>query len=475
MENVLIKRISSQALSDSRLEQVISWLLTFLIFLIPFQKRFTNFLKSFAYSLIPQDLVLPSYFSKKIGFYLSDATIAIIVILCLYRFRGRLRSLFFSTPSQFLFAFLLVSLISISCSISKHYLLQYIRVVQFSLFVLLFACISQMLRHVNQEALIKKVAWAFLLASLIQCGISISQYFLQASIGLKALGEFDIWHFTFPMQGGKRWLIDNLTDYHSNIDKVCRVSGTFSHPNILGGFLFVAMIMTYYLHRFEEKKYLRSLLHLAVSIQIFTLAITFSRSAILATGLATLCWFAISFFKLKAISPGALSKQLLLFLTVILSSIGSLVLLYDQFFSRGGIVSYNEFVSGADKERVAYQNMAWEMFKDHPLIGIGYNNFQLHSKGYDLHNNGTELFAKVHNIYLLVLAETGALGAFCFLMCLFWILKSAVADAKHQHVFLVVLIGLLFIGCCDYYLLHTQDGKLLLFSIGGLSCCSNTS
>ena len=272
------------------------------------------------------------------------------------------------------------------------------------------------------------------------------------------------------MEGGRRWIFDNASAVVSGKVPLYRCSGTFTSPNALGGFLFISILMTYYLIFAEEKKFVRRWLHAAMALQIFTLAITFSRAAIFATALSSCIWLGSSLYKGLKAPDLFLRRRLMILCTSVLAFSTCLFLFYEQFFSRGGIVNYNKVVLDADAERMVYQKIAWEMFKDYPILGIGHNNFQIFSPRYVPKESSEVFFAKVHNIYLLVLAETGILGItffLLFLLCLARSVRMIQSDEKLKVVF-SISIGVSFVGCCDYYLLHTPHGKLLLFVVAGL-------
>ncbi len=81
-------------------------------------------------------------------------------------------------------------------------------------------------------------------------------------------------------------------------------------------------------------------------------------------------------------------------------------------------------IGGSNEEREAFERAASMMLADHPM-GVGANQYVIvaNSGGYSeragvIWNYGSRA-AKVHNVYLLVAAETGYLGLLCFLIFLF--------------------------------------------------------
>jgi O-antigen ligase len=82
--------------------------------------------------------------------------------------------------------------------------------------------------------------------------------------------------------------------------------------------------------------------------------------------------------------------------------------------------------------------VAWRIFTDHPLIGIGINNFQLVEPHYTLTSgalNRIELIAEVphlvHNVYLQMLTETGVVGFLAFLAVVGGCLRASWRAARY--------------------------------------------
>jgi hypothetical protein len=451
------------------------WLFFSLLFFFPFQKRCKIF-TSFSRSLIPADLHLPSSFSRHMFYYWTDIIILFLFGFCLYQKRHSLKSFFFGGTAKYLYIFMLISLLSLLNSVTANYALQYFRLLHFSLFALLFCsiqtCLSplytrQPLQERNQSRL-DTLFKIILCSALLECTIAISQYFLQHSIGLHLIGESSIKHFYFPMKYGHRWIFDSLFDVSRGTDALFRASGTFAHPNVLGCFFFFSTLATYYLFNREEKKKNQLLLQAAIFLQCFALCITYSRAAIIAFLFSSCVWIVLISWK-KPVS-WAPSKVKRLILTVGLSVLICLGLFYSQFFSRGGIVNYNQIVEHADTERVVYQKVAWEMFKENPLLGVGFNNYKFHVQKFTPITYQNALFAKVHNIYLLILAETGICGLLAFCCFIGSILKETLKGAWNDEkiAFFAIFTGFLFMGGCDFYFLDSQHGEIMFFSVAAL-------
>lgn len=96
--------------------------------------------------------------------------------------------------------------------------------------------------------------------------------------------------------------------------------------------------------------------------------------------------------------------------------------------------------------------IAWQMFKDHPLTGVGLNNFTVAMDRYGYIPATTRFLQPVHNIYLLILSETGLIGTTGFLYLL---LQGRALKYRYG------LALLLFLGLFDHWPLTLQTGLLL--------------
>lgn len=99
------------------------------------------------------------------------------------------------------------------------------------------------------------------------------------------------------------------------------------------------------------------------------------------------------------------------------------------------------------------------MVSSNPLFGAGLNNSIIQLHDFAAKFPGLYIFQPVHNVYLLILAETGVVGFAFFLLAFVVFLKQ---KSKMQPVFLYSLIQLFTLGLFDHYLFTLQQGQLLL-------------
>lgn len=103
--------------------------------------------------------------------------------------------------------------------------------------------------------------------------------------------------------------------------------------------------------------------------------------------------------------------------------------------------------------RQQFNNVAVNQWITSPVWGTGLGTSSLYTTGV---KNYALAHQPTHNIYLLLLSETGVLGLIAFL----YLIKKR---------FSLLLLPILFIGIFDHYWLTLQQGQLLLALVLGLS------
>lgn len=445
-----------------------------IVLFIPLQKRYHKVLDSFSKSLLQNVPDIPFYFDKMLSYYITDILGLMLFVGLLVQGRLHLKELFIKNSSKYLVLFIALSFCSLLLAKSAPF--QYFQLLHFSISALFFFSLISYYAH-DPKPFIDKACKIILVVALFECVVGISQYFLQHHLGLKHLGEASFGSYEFPaaftMSDGSKWIIDRWLGHNFGEKSIIRSFGTLAHPNIFGGFLVFSLLVSYYVFYEIKTKKMQGLLSLAVLIQVFTLCLTFSRAALLAWVIATSLWAFLLF--LKSDAKIRLEKLYPLGGAVILSGLISALLLYPQFLQRGGIVNYNTLTAAADTHRVQYQNIALEMMKSHPWMGVGFNNFLLRIREFapkDLHEGW---YSVPHNIYCFIGAESGLLGVIAFFLFLFILIKRTLQAGLNpaSSTFLALLIGLLVIGACDFYPLYSQQGRMFFFTTCALLTLSS--
>jgi len=430
-------------------------LLALLAFAIPIEHKYDKLFRFFSLTLIPEGVAVSSQYDKKIYFYVSDLISLALLFLGLFGFRIPLKRFF----GNALWIVFFCAITSIIASPFATYPIPYIRLLQLLTPIALFSFLAHAFNEEERNKITRLILWTLVIASLFQTAIAITQYFQQAPLGLRLLGESGSFsHFLSP--NGTRWIFDRVSSHKYAIT---RTSGTLPHSNVLGGFLALSLLTSCAL--FMRAKKWRLFLGLTLPFQFFAMCTTFSRSALFGWALATLVWFGLIFYK-NGIKDRATR---LLALLVVLSVTISTFLLYDQFVQRGGVVNYSQTLAkGSDQGRITYQHIAFEIIKENPIFGLGFNQFSEHSAPYL--TPAADPNTGPHNIYLFLACETGLISLFAFLFfigALFWAAARTTLTLETATLTSIFIL-FLFIGGCDFYPTLFQQGKLMFFMTAGL-------
>lgn len=238
-----------------------------------------------------------------------------------------------------------------------------------------------------------------------------------------------------------------------------RPYAAFPHPNVLGGFLSIALIFIFFFFKTMKKNisYVGFFLFVLL-FGVISLLTTFSLSSNLA--------FMTSFILLIIAHPKTFLfklKPLFIFLPLFL-------LVFVLFLTK--VYSVNFLNDSALRIRLDLE--AVSLWLQNPYIGIGLNNFIPLS-----HISSESLFffrQPVHNIYLLVLAETGFIGFFTFIFLILSSLKRSLKLWRQKiYLPLLLLIQVLLIGFVDHYFLTLQQGQILLVLVFSLAFLPKSS
>lgn len=291
-----------------------------------------------------------------------------------------------------------------------------------------------------------KIQYSLFIGVLYSSIIAMFQFFLQHSIGgpLWFLGERT---FTVDTPGIARlsWcLIPGAW-----CKELLRPYATFPHPNVLGGFLAVTLPLLI----FNRTKKFSMFMLTVIILAIVALSLTFSRSAIL-IGLG-----AIGLILWQHVQK---QKHSLRFFSKIIALIVlTMFLLITYHFSRIASSQTDESIT----VRQQLNSAAVKIWQQSPLLGVGLGNFLVELPNV-LPSRNIYFLQPVHNIYLLILAETGVVGIAIFFSIVWFILKRSKKLCIMYHLAFVIL---LILGLLDHYPLTIQQGQLLLTVVVGIA------
>ncbi|MFH2061724.1 MAG: O-antigen ligase family protein [Candidatus Beckwithbacteria bacterium] len=298
---------------------------------------------------------------------------------------------------------------------------------------------------------------------------------LSASVLFQSLLALTQW---FKQSSVFNYLPFGIQPYNSatpNIDKITWFTGaikippmgTFPHPNVLAGFLAVILplILCKGLSLGSElsavcspvkksgRKIVPNLLRiLPLFLGLITLFLTFSLSA----------WLAFLLIGLPLVLKSHLKIPPKKFIFIYS---GLFLILFSFATSFTFLAPASSF-----SRRSQLTNISLKMIKDKPIFGVGLNNFTINMESYGHVTATTRFLQPVHNIYLLILSETGLIGFLAFIYLIGSELQQVHLRLRRTSelvpnlkIFWIPLLTLLFLGLFDHYPLTIHQGLLLFF------------
>lgn len=223
-----------------------------------------------------------------------------------------------------------------------------------------------------------------------------------------------------------------------------RAYGTLPHPNILGGVLLLYLGVV--IERCLQPERKREAWLLALALGVVSLALTFSRAAWLGAGIMLLGGII-----LRPVVRGK-GRWLPLLIVSLASAFFTALLLLPFFVARAtGDASIPTEQRSAD-ERALFAQASLEVIRARPWLGVGAGAFvESLAQRSDWHNR----LEPVHNLFLLVTAETGVGGALALLGlggAILWRLwrRRQVASLP-ETLWGLALLGALTVGQFDHF------------------------
>jgi len=245
-----------------------------------------------------------------------------------------------------------------------------------------------------------KMAWIFIFSVSVSAALGIYQFLTQNAFANKWLGI--AYHGANELGASVVETADGM--------RFLRAYGSFPHPNILAGFILVALVLLMWLKNTNIKEK-RKLFYFVTLLFITALFFTFSRTGWLIGGLMGLIELVRQIGKIR--QTGGISKIL---------KQGFFIFLCFYFFmflcwlywplaqTRLGLTREPvRLETKSVSERVSGYNEAWKIIKSSPMVGVGLGNYTL---ALQKNNPGLPGFSyqPVHNVLVLAWAELGSFG-----------------------------------------------------------------
>jgi putative inorganic carbon (hco3(-)) transporter len=242
---------------------------------------------------------------------------------------------------------------------------------------------------------LRQVIWILLIAGIFLGTLSVYQ-FLRGT-------------YTSDYGGFAQAKIENIVGGTNDY----RVGGPVGDPNFYAQMLLVLVPLALDRLWNERKRFLRLIALWALAVCSFTILLTYSRGGFITLVLIVITMVAT--FRRNQLSNLLLLMMLgLLLINVVPSGFAERMSTLTQVIPSvaQGSVPRDYSIRGRTSEML----VAWQMFSDHPLLGVGLGNYRVRYQEYS-RRLGVDVRSETrqaHSLYLEIAAETGMLGIFSF-------------------------------------------------------------
>lgn len=385
--------------------QLVLWPVLLALLLLPFTVRLLESTGSaIFYALVlacPLDIgkswwYIPlDYSGPRHEFRLTIALILLFLLTILIAFKaasriGAIRSFKDTTLPALLF--LLLS--GISCIVASNVALALFELCRMVSNILIYFVVANYVASERPSP--HRLTIVIAVAILIHGAVAVIEQQTGATLGMSWLGEGDL-----RAEWGDQLLP--------------RAGGLMGYPNGLAVLMLLYGSVTLLAALFSSAGKLRSLLPLSAAMSIMVLLITYTRSAWTALGLGAAVTVPTAIRLLRNSSARQKRRIQRLAVAFLFCAAVAGVACRSSLAER-----LTQSDAGSAESRVDMMIDALAMIKDNWLIGVGLNNYSVAIWKYDVTgiHRAWGATAVVHNLFLLIAAETGiaSLAIFCFLL-----------------------------------------------------------
>lgn len=314
---------------------------------------------------------------------------------------------------------------------------------------------------ISSEFKFRNIGIAFGAAAVLQGIIGISQSLFQRTFSSKWLG--------MALQDAS---VSGTSVIEDSTGRFLRAYGAFPHPNVLGGFLLIGLVVLFALYlqnKKEKEKYLILAGSVLVAIGLF---FSFSRVNWLVLAMVIAFYIGLVFLKKK---NNQWHFAMLKFISIILVVFAVFTSIFPNLIlTRFSTSTRLEKLS--IEQRSNYNQQATELIRGHWLNGVGISNYTLAVyKDIDSNLSGLE-YQPVHNVYLLIWSELGLFGLLVFLVLmaqiviLDWKTYTTKSFGSHKwfYIYSAILLMIFTLFLFDHYFWTLSFGIMLFWLILGL-------
>lgn len=321
------------------------------------------------------------------------------------------------------------------------------------LFVLVLACAAPSPRL---------ILLVIIVSAALSALVGAMQVAQHHSIGLYAIGEVPL----NPLKGGTSVI-------QSGARRWLRPYGLTVHPNLLAGFLAVALLGlgAFILSR---RSFRWSVIVFWGVLWVFFL--TFSRGAWIGFSAGAVVLLVLLLRHLQQ-GPEARARRWRAGVTLVGAvALGAafLWLYHPLLLARTGIIAESTEARSIN-ERVIYSNIADIAVQEYPLIGLGSGNFPWYASYYLFYRTDLDMRGdNVHQVYLYAHAELGIVGILLVYAALIVGFEAALrtppdSQSMYRYAMLAGVVACGFIGLVDHYFWTIVNYQVLWWGLLALS------
>ena len=250
---------------------------------------------------------------------------------------------------------------------------------------------------------------------------------------------------------------------YQGLSGMSRANGFYGHPMTLGGWLciFLPLLLIEFFERRLLGKYYW-LAGLAFCICIAGLVFNATRGAWLAVAIVSAVLLIYYMFK---------SKRNLAVSIIFVALISTVLVNNPKFMHRlETIDDFDKYQSNT--ERILIWQSAWNMFKDHPVLGVGLGQYtENYQQKYISPQAKEPKLGHAHNNFMQMLAENGIVGFAGFVIMFGYIIfKNLITWVKGRNVYALMIVSatvcLLLQGFTEYNVGNSAVIKMYWLVLG---------
>ena len=236
------------------------------------------------------------------------------------------------------------------------------------------------------------------------------------------LGKLNNWFYFCSLGFILGVLFVESTVFYSFVYKTSnfgnRLTGMYGHPNSLGAVMeLVIPFLFYFLYKYRDTYFKRVVTSIVLICSLLCLFGSGSRGALLAVIGESCIFVGIYIFRRFKI------KSLKIYCAIVIILGVACLLGFIYFFPRG-----------YDKERILLWSSTLKMFLDHPVLGVGFSNWEEMYRPFYISPLAKEPdLPHCHNLYLHLLSTTGIVGTIAYFALAFGQLRMAVLNSIKEY------------------------------------------